>query len=320
MKNVMTRINDFGNKYSGILAVVGLFIPCASWGVTSVAKWQWLTEHKECFRLAGVVVGLCVLLVALFFGIKALRRGQWWARRRREKIKALSQKLMSISALQLHSKLNFEQLKLAKEKIPICIVDDRNAAVIKREISDFGYKNVVTRKDFPPDEELLGYSILILDVDGVGTKRDSNGISFALKFKELHPLKQLIMVSGYFSDPKYAEDVERAKGKLDGFFTKGTSYDTCMRPILEKCLGRVVDPCEVWCLVREKLILEALKNDATPYVKLLEDEFVRRLLEICNEHGALTYDWVSLVLSDKRSLDLIDTLRKYGAAWNEKTL
>ena len=92
----------------------------------------------------------------MFFGIKAFKRGQWWARCRREKIKTLSQKLISMSALQLHSKLSFEQLKLAKEKIPICIVDDRNDAVIKREISDFGYKNVVTRKDFPPDEELLG--------------------------------------------------------------------------------------------------------------------------------------------------------------------
>ena len=318
MKNVITWINGFGNKYSGILAVVGLVIPVVSWGVTSVAKWQWLAEHKEGFRWTGAVVGLCIILVSVFFGIKALKRGQWWARCRREKIKTLSQKLMSISALQLHSKLSFEQLKLAKEKIPICIVDDRNAAIIKREISDFGYKNVVTRKDFPPDEELLGYSILILDVDGVGTKRDSNGISFALKFKELHPLKQLIMVSGYFSDPKYAEDVERSKGKLDGFFTKGTSYDTCMRPILEKSLGRVVDPCEVWCLVREKLVSDALKNDAIPYAKLLEDEFVRRLLEICNEHGTLTYDWMSLVLSDKSSLDLIDTLQKYGAVRNEK--
>lgn len=35
MKNVMTRINDFGNKYSGILAVVGLFIPVASHRVRS---------------------------------------------------------------------------------------------------------------------------------------------------------------------------------------------------------------------------------------------------------------------------------------------
>lgn len=320
MKNVVAWINDFGNKYSGILAIIGLVIPGVSWGVTSVAKWQWLAEHKEVLRLTGVVVGLCALLIAAFFGIKALKRGQWWARRRREKIKALSQKLLSISTLQSHSKLNFEQLKLAKETVPICIVDDRNAAIIKREISDFGYKNVATRKDFPPDEELLGYSILILDVDGVGTKRDSNGLSFALKFKELHPLKQLIMVSGYFSDPKYVMDVEKSKGKLDGFFTKGTSYDTCMRPLLEKCLERVVDPCEVWCLVRQKLIGEALKNDTAPYVKLLEDEFVRRLLEICNEYGVLPYDWVSHVLSDKRRVDLIDALRKYGAAWNEKTL
>jgi hypothetical protein len=91
-----------------------------------------------------------------------------------------------------------------------------------------------------------------------------------------------------------------------------------MRPILEKSLGRVVDPCEVWCLVREKLVSDALKNDAIPYAKLLEDEFVRRLLEICNEHGTLTYDWMSLVLSDKSSLDLTDTLQKYGAVRNEK--
>ena len=96
MKNVVVWINDFGNKYSGILAIVGLVIPGFSWGVTSVAQWQWLAEHKELFRWPAVVVGL---LIAAFFGIKALKRGQWWARRRREKIKALSKKLGIVAKL-----------------------------------------------------------------------------------------------------------------------------------------------------------------------------------------------------------------------------
>lgn len=317
MTKVLQWINEFGAKYNGILTIAGLAVPLVSWIVARAAGDQtWVSNHKAWFVWGGLSLGALILSFALLFFCRSTFLEEWLAERRRAKIKKISRGLKSLGELQSVQGLKYNQQTLAKEKVPVCIVDDRNAAVIRRELNQFGYKNISTRKDLPSDEELLKYAILILDVDGVGTKRNSNGLSFAMNFKSQHPLKQIIMVSGYFSDPRYEADVERAQGWLDGFFTRSDSYDANMKPLLSKCLDILMDPSAIWRIVQKALIHEQVANDGKVFIKLLEDEYVREVLFICRENaGELPHDWIQRLFARSKRVELLDVLRRYGLIW-----
>lgn len=289
------RINEFGNKHAGIIGIASLLIAIISAVVPIFTQSEFIYSDVIAWRYLSwpflVVFLFCMLIVVL----KMLKN--YFNRWRQQLVSEINDSMMIVSDLSEIARLIPDQDKKFKDKIPICVIDDRESTVIKRGITQLGFSNISTRQDLPEDNALAPFAILLVDIDGVGKKRNSNGLSFALEFKKKNPSKKIIIVSAVvyseklIADIAHVKDVALAEKELDGIFTKGNSYDKKMKPILDKCLDDLESPVSFWKLFRKRL----LDNGFRPAdVMRWEDFFVRGIKHIYKENGnKLPYDWAS---------------------------
>ena len=287
------RINKFGIKHAGIIAIVSLLIAIISSVMPIFTQCEFIYSDTIAWRylfwpFLGVSL-FCMLIVVL----KMLKN--YFNRWRQQLVLEVNNSMMIVSDLSEITRLIPDQDKKFKDKIPICVIDDREAAVIKRGLVQLGFTNISIRQDLPEDNALAPFAILLVDIDGVGKKRNSNGLSFALEFKKKNPSKKIIIVSAVvyseklIADITHVKDVALAEKELDGIFTKGNSYDKKLKPILDKCLDDLESPVSFWKVFRTLL----LDNGMRPAdVMRWEDSFVRGIEHIYKESGnKLPYDW-----------------------------
>lgn len=293
---MLKRLNSIIVKWSGLVALLGL-IPMVIDLIRYFLSRKWL--------VAGMPMILCgAFAVSMVFGII------WWYNgfllRYRRKV---LERAHSINELGTKMKLDRYTMQHARRNMPILIIDDMEAGVIKKTIRQFGYENVSTRQQLPNDEKVEEFPILMIDVNGVGEKRDSNGLEFALEYKARHPITQIILISAYFNEAGAEKKVEAEK-TLDGIFTKGSSYERIMRPLLERCVERLTDPVYVWKNVRYAALEDGLSIGK---VFNYEDEYVAQLQKMYDLNGGkLPYDWLCK-LNECISSEVSMILRRLGA-------
>lgn len=293
---MLKRLNSFIVKWSGLVALLGL-IPMVIGLIQYFLDRKWLDAEMPMILCGG-------LAVSMVFGIV------WWYKgfliRYRRKV---LERAHCINELGTKRKLDMYAMQHARRNMPILIIDDMEAGVIKRTIRQFGYENVSTRQQLPKDEKVEEFPILMIDVNGVGENRDSNGLEFALEYKARHPITQVILISAYFNEAGAEKKVEAEK-VLDGIFTKGSSYERVMRPLLERCVERLTDPVYVW----ERARYVALTNGLSiGKVFGYEDEYVTQLQKIYDLNGGkFPYDWL-YKLNESISSEISTILRRLGA-------
>lgn len=297
MMGILKTINQRVKDWSGILTVISWSVPLIS---TLIGHNWWKAisyeNHPELY-LATFAIAFVFSLIWVAGKTKDSIFRQAWG------------KLKAIGELSLNVKLDVNAEKLARKNLPILIVDDMEAAVVRKQINQFEYQNVHIMQQLPGDEQLSDYMILIVDIDGVGKKRDSDGLDFALNFKANHPLKQIVLISAYFQNMD-EEKVFQAKQQLDGVFVKGESYDKVMRVILEKCVRNLGDPRYVWEKTRD-----VMHRQGTPIAKiaLYENEYVSKVEKVFvanNKH--LPCDWLRIVAQGLNT-DIRETIYTLGA-------
>lgn len=305
------RINELGNKYAGIIGIASLLIAIVSSVVPILTQSEFIYSNIVAWRYI-VWTCLSVFLICMFLiALKKIKN--YFYNWRQRLVMDVNNSMMIVSDLSENTRLIPDQDKRFKDKVPICVIDDREAAVIKRGLSQLGFGNISTRQDLPEDKALDRFAILLVDIDGVGKKRNSNGLSFALEFKKKHPSKKIIIVSAVVygeklaADLTHVKDVALAEKELDGIFTKGSSYDKKLKPILDKCLDDLESPVSFWRSFRMLL----LDNDMRPVdVMQWEDSFVRGIKYIYSENGnRLPYNWASKFrasIEDERFKTLYD--------------
>ena len=208
-----------------------------------------------------------------------------------------------------HMKLDANMQRRAKGEIQILIIDDREAMVIRKAIKELDYDNICTKQQLPKDNIVGNYPIIIVDVNGVGNKRDSNGMEFAINYKKTHPLTQIVLISAFF-DEAGPEKLEEAEVCLDGIFKKGASYDKDMRAILDKCIDQVTDPVYVWRRTRDVMLANGTPIGKVAY---FENQFVSVVERVYLKNGKrLPHNWIDSVFS-KIDQEVADNLRTLGA-------
>ena len=171
------------------------------------------------------------------------------------------------------------------------------------------YNNVCIKQQLPKDNIVGDYPIIIVDVNGVGNKRGSNGMEFAINYKRTHPLTQIVLISAYFNETG-PEKIQEAEACLDGIFKKGASYDKEMRTILDKCIDRVTDPVHIWRTTRDIML-----SNGTPIGKVayFENQFVSVVEGLYLKNGnRLPHNWIDTVVL-KIDQEAVENLRTLGA-------
>ena len=293
---MLKRLNSIIVKWSGIVALLGLMPMVIDLIQYSMSR-RWL--------FAGMPMILCgALSVSMLFGIV------WWcngftARCRRK----ILERAHCINELGAKMKLDMNTMQYVRRNMPILVIDDMEAGVIKRTIKQFGYENVSTRQQLPNDEKVEEFPILIIDVNGVGENRDSNGLEFALEYKTRHPITQIILISAYFNEAGSERKFEAEK-LLDGIFTKGSSYERVMRPLLERCVERLMDPVYVWKRVRYATLEDGISIGK---VFVYENEYVTQLQKMYDLNGGkIPCDWLCK-LTECLPSEISMILRRLGA-------
>lgn len=226
-------------------------------------------------------------------------------------IETLLDKLLSIHELDRFGGYIATQMTLLRNTVPILIVDDADAEVIRGALEKFDFKNVDIATERPSDEHIGKYPIIITDVCGVGQNLNSNGLLFAEHIKECFPLKQVLVISGQIRPNKKNEAVIR---KIDGFFKKGSSYDELAR-LIDPCLRRVSDPALIWRQIRDELLMvqgAEKKDTEIGKIALWEDQYVRQFLKVGRvEHeNTIKNDWLSEMMRiTTLATQVVDLLR-----------
>lgn len=231
-------------------------------------------------------------------------------------VETLLDKLLSIHELDRFGGYIATQMTLLRNTVPILIVDDADAEVIRGALEKFDFKNVDIATERPSDERIGKYPIIITDVCGVGQNLNSNGLLFAKHIKECFPLKQVLVISGQIRSKEYKKN-EAVVRKVDGFFKKGSSYDELAR-LIDPCLRRVSDPALVWRQIRNELLMvqgAEKKDTEIGKIALWEDQYVRQFLKVGRvEHeNTIKNDWLpEMIKITTLATQVMDLLKGIG--------
>lgn len=290
---MLDKLNSYCIRWSGIGTLIGLL----GGAMTLIPIKYFEFARNPYFYFTA-------LSIMTLFGVSWMYHGvaQWWQKR-------LYFTNKSIDMLGRHMKLDANMQKRAKGEIQILIIDDREAMVIRKAIKELDYNNICAKQQLPKDNIVGNYPIIIVDVNGVGSKRDSNGMEFAINYKKTHPLTQIVLISAFFNEAG-PEKMEEAEACLDGIFKKGASYDKDMRAILDKCVDQVTDPVYIWRTTRDVML-----SNGTPIGKVayFENQFVSVVEGLYLKNGKrLPHNWIDAVVL-KIDQEAADNLRTLGA-------
>lgn len=176
--------------------------------------------------------------------------------------------------------------KCPKSNVKICVIDDKEGRRCENGLAKMGYESVKAFPKCPDDKTLDEYSILIFDVLGVGNAAGDDGFSLAKRYKEMNPLKYVIVRSGFLT-----QEQRRNQGLLDAVLDKSRDLCDQVDPLLREYVMKVGDPIQMWKGARHKLI------DKLGVGRLvwLEDEYVHLIRCLATEDNVLPGNWMSLV-------------------------
>lgn len=282
MRTIIWKLNMFGQRWGGLIAILG--VP-ASLGIFKMPSWLSLdaTLYSNFRYLAYIGFG-----IAFLFAL-------WWILPKlfRFALKTFCKRLKSIGDLGDHICIDVNLRKEARSKAPILVIDDRESKAVKVKVKEIGYYSVSAKQEVPADDVITEYPILLVDVNGVGSKRGSNGLEIALGIKKDHPLLQIIIISACINEFCDAKMVNRAYTELDGVFTKGSSYDKDLKPLIDKCLFKILDPIKVWQQTRQYLLSQNIHLGKLAW---FENEYVDAVLRIYNKKCELPLNWINEML------------------------
>lgn len=176
--------------------------------------------------------------------------------------------------------------KCPKSNVKICVIDDKEGRRCENGLAKMGYESVKAFPKCPDDKTLDEYSILIFDVLGVGNAAGDDGFSLAKRYKEMNPLKCVIVRSGFLT-----QEQRRNRGLLDAVLDKSRDLCDQVDPLLREYVIKVGDPIQMWKNARHNLI------DKLGVGRLvwLEDEYVHLIKWLATEDNVLPGNWMSLV-------------------------
>ena len=176
------------------------------------------------------------------------------------------------------------KVRCPKGRTIIYVIDDKDGKRYEKGLNDLGYNAVQSFLRCPDDNELGKCAIIIFDVCGVGNSAGSDGFALAKHYKDINPLKKVIVRSGYLT--KYQEE---NKGSLDAVLDKSRDMCEQVDPLLREYVAIVGNPIEMWKNARSKL----LRTYNLKEVALLEHKYVQILNSLADTLGDLPGDWMS---------------------------
>jgi len=174
-----------------------------------------------------------------------------------------------------------------KDKIRICVIDDRDSRNCMEGLSLLGYKSVTPYKKCPSFDELRTYAIAFFDIKGIRNQAGDDGLSLAEAFKRMYPTRMVIVRSGVISEEQKKE-IE-ARGTVDFVLVKDRDFGKQVGPILQR--SGVGDPGSLWKMVRIKL----LEKKPLSEVAVMEHKYVSAINLLSDEGKRLPGDWLTTV-------------------------